>query len=110
MLTETNLDQISQALSARAKTLRIVAVPAYSASATIIASANPDRLSFEVINIGTGLAHFGFATSLTPGNGWPLAASDTPGEAGGGYVDAAPHNGIYYAVSAIGTTLCIVEG
>lgn len=89
-------------------TIRTVVIPA--ATVTVVSSASDGRPGKKIINIGVNPATLGSTDAVTAGNGWPLAAADEAGGQGGGIdLDRAP-GGAIYAISTLGTTLCVMEG
>jgi len=107
-LSDTYYPRLST--SGTTTTLAVVALPA--GTPTRIAAASARRSSLAVANIGTGLASLGFASTVTAGNGWPLAAASASGDQGGAYEwpTAAIHTGEVWAVSAAGTAVAVMEG
>lgn len=113
------------------KTMTVVTLPAYAAGGTVVTTAqdgtstnatvaantavtllpaNTSRRNFRIMNIGTGIAHYGYASAVAPSKGWPVASASTVGDQGGGDEDTAPSTGAIYGVSSAGTTLVIIEG
>lgn len=93
-------------------TTTTVTVPANTAT-TLIAG-NSFRKYLAIMNIGTGRANLAFGADQTPvaNQGWPLAASATLGDMGGGIffeANTVTHQRVS-AISAAGTTIVVLEG
>ena len=88
--------------------IRTVALPA--ATSTLLTTSQGSRQTFKVVNIGTNPATMSFDSAAVAGEGWPLAPADEAGGQGGGIdFENAPANSVY-AISTLGTTLCVMEG
>lgn len=81
---------------------------------TTVIAGNPDRKYLAIMNIGTGRANLSFGGNTTPvvDQGWPLAASATLGDQGGGLffeASTVTHQRVS-AISAAGTKIVVLEG
>jgi hypothetical protein len=80
--------------------------------ATKIINRNDLRLYLSLQNVGAADLQFGFDNTLTSGNGTTLSPGSGGNKQGGFFIwndQNIPSNAIY-AISAVGTTIAVLEG